>query len=403
MELSRRAFLARSAFIGCSAAASPLLTPVSFAAAPWDNRLVVIILRGGMDGLDVIQPYGDPDYAGLRPSLAGGPARGGTDLDGYYALHPGMSSLLPLWRAGELGFVQAVSTPYRRKRSHFEGQDLLEAGLDDLNGPVRDGWLNRMLQAVPGVRTDTAYAIGRTDMKLLAGAAPVANWSPEADLSVSPQAQRLLELVMEQDPAFHAAMTEALALSMEPENMMLPGAGAMQQMGQKAVPRRFYHMKVAEFAAQRLRGDARIAAFSLNGWDTHQNQTRSLGQALERLSETILTLKSQLPVGIWARTSIVAMTEFGRTARENGTRGTDHGTGGAMVLAGGAIRGGKIYGSWPGLASGDLHHGRDLRPTSDVRSPAAWIMQAMTGLNRDVLQGTVFPGLDMGDNPGLVL
>lgn len=210
---NRRAFLRNAAVLGCSAAASPLLTPVSFAAAPWDNRLVVIILRGGLDGLDAVQPYGDPNWAGLRNRLAGGPNNGSFDLDGFYAMHPALEGLAPMWRAGELAFVHAVSTPYRDKRSHFDGQDLLEAGSDRIGDGTRDGWLNRMLQTVPGVTAKTAYAIGRGDMHLLSGDAPVANWSPEADLVLSPQAEQLMRLVMEDDPELHAALAEADALS----------------------------------------------------------------------------------------------------------------------------------------------------------------------------------------------
>ncbi|MEJ6478764.1 MAG: twin-arginine translocation pathway signal, partial [Octadecabacter sp.] len=130
--MERRKFLMSGAALGCCAAASPLLTPVAFAAAPWDTRLVVIILRGAMDGLDVIQPYGDPALAGLRPSIGAGEAVNAIDLDGFFALHPVLAPLHPLWQAGELGAVHAVSTPYRDKRSHFDGQDILEAGLPDL-------------------------------------------------------------------------------------------------------------------------------------------------------------------------------------------------------------------------------------------------------------------------------
>ena len=161
--LKRRAFLLRSGALGCSLAASPLITPVSFAAAPWDRRLVVIILRGGMDGLDVVRPVGDPDYAALRPRID---TQAPIDLDGFYAMHAGLAPLKPLWRKGQLGFVHAVSTPYRNKRSHFDGQDLLEAGTASLAG-VRDGWLNRLLQNVPGAAADTAYAIGHSDLKSL--------------------------------------------------------------------------------------------------------------------------------------------------------------------------------------------------------------------------------------------
>ena len=215
MALTRRNFLAQGAVLGCSAAASPLVTPMAFAQAPWDTRLIVLILRGGMDGLDVVQPYGDPDFGGLRTVLAGGEAQGATDLDGFYALHPGLSDLLPLWRRGQLAFAHAVSTPYRDRRSHFYGQDLLEAGTGfspDQPAP-RDGWLNRMLQVLPGLRADTAYAIGREDLLLLTGEAEVANWSPDTRFAISPQARRLFELVYENDPLFHASIIEALDLS----------------------------------------------------------------------------------------------------------------------------------------------------------------------------------------------
>lgn len=383
-HLSRRSFLARSALIGCSLAASPLLTPVTFASAPWDTRLVVIILRGGMDGLDVVRPVGDPAYAMLRPKLA---TDDGIDLDGYFALHPALGPLMPLWHAGEFGFMHAVSTPYRDKRSHFDGQDLLEAGTEFLGQGPRDGWLNRMLQAVPGLTAETAYAIGNNDLRVLNGQAPVANWAPEADLQLSPATLRLAELVMEDDPAMHAALAEAQMLS---------------QATGKATTKGRPHNKIAAFAAERLRGAARVAAFSLGGWDTHRRQDRSLPRSLGSLSDVILTLKSDLTPQIWEKTAVIAMTEFGRTARENGTQGTDHGTAGAMVLAGGALRGGKVYGRWPGLADANLYQERDLMPTSDVRAAAAWVMRGLMGLDQAVLETIIFPGLEMGQDPNLM-
>ncbi len=404
--LSRRKFLTRSGLIGCSLAASPLMTPISFAAAPWDTRLVVIILRGGLDGLDAVQPYGDPAYAALRgKTLAGGPRSGALDLDGYFALHPGMASLMPMWTAGELGFVHAVSTPYRDKRSHFDGQDLLEAGTDRLGDGVRDGWLNRMLQSVPGVQADTAYAIGRGDMQLLKGTAPVANWSPEADLSLSPQAERLMDLLMQDDPEMHAALAEAQLLSDGGSGgmVMADDGGEMMMAQMQKAGKGATHRKIARFAAKRLRKDARVAAFSLNGWDTHQAQERNLTRALERLSETLVTLKDTLTGPIWKKTAVVVMTEFGRTARENGTGGTDHGTGGLMITAGGAVRGGRVIGDWPGLESGALYEDRDLMPTRDVRAHAAWIMRGLIGLDKTLLERDIFPGLDLGADPRLLL
>ncbi len=393
-SLSRRDFLTRSALIGCSAAASPLLTPVSFAAAPWDSRLVVLILRGGMDGVDVVRPYGAPEFAGLRGKLGGGPENGAPDLDGFFALHPALSPLMPLWGQGDLGFVHAVSTPYRDKRSHFDGQDLLEAGTQTLAG-ARDGWLNRMLGQVAGVEARTAFAIGQGEMKLLSGPAPVADWSPDADLVISPQALRLAELVMQDDPMFRAALAEALMLS-GGDN------GGLAEKG-SAAKRSKAHVRIAEFAAEQLRGDTRVASFSINGWDTHSRQGKAVPSGRGRLSDTILALQSGLGAAVWQKTAIVAMTEFGRTVRINGTGGTDHGTGGVMVLAGGAIAGGRVLGDWPGLDEAALYERRDLMPTGDVRAPAAWLMRGLTGLDRPVLQNTVFPGLEMGDDPGLLL
>ncbi|MCB1341262.1 MAG: DUF1501 domain-containing protein [Pseudooceanicola sp.] len=374
--LSRRGFL-----IGCSAAASPFVTRVSLAAAPWDARLVVIVLRGAMDGLDVVRPYADPGYAAARGALG----EGGSDLDGFFALHPGLDPLMPLWRAGELGFVHAVSTPYRNKRSHFDGQDLLEAGGEAV-GQVRDGWLNRLLAQLPGAEPRTAFAIGHGEMKILGGPQPVADWSPEVDLALSPQAMRLAERVMMDDPAFHAAFAEAA---------MLGGGGMALEKGAA-------HLDVARFAADQLKGDTRIAAFSINGWDTHGRQAKTIVPALERLSGTLLALKEGVGAAVWAKTAVIAMTEFGRTVQVNGTGGTDHGTGGAMLLAGGAIAGGRVYGQWPGLDEASLLDRRDLMPTGDVRAAAAWILRGLGGFDKGLLEQVVFPGLEMGADHGLL-
>ena len=418
MDTTRRQFLTRSLAAGCSLAASPLVTPVAIASAPWENRLVVVILRGGMDGLGVVQPWGDPDFATLRAGSGmreRGQPGGPVELGDHYAMHDALAPLLPLWQAGELGFVNAVSTPYRNRRSHFDGQDLLEAGLADFGPGIRDGWLNRMLQAVPGIEAETAYTIGASGMLLTRGAAPVAEGSPQAVLAMSPQARRLMEEVMHDDPLFRDVLAEALTLSdsggyaamMQSGGMdgspddMLGGMAAVRQSAQLARDNAGAE-HVARFAADRLRGDARIAAFSINGWDTHARQDAALRGPLEQLAQMILTLRDGLGP-VWARTGVIAMTEFGRTARINGTGGTDHGTGGTMVLAGGALRGGMVHGDWPGLSEAALYQGRDLMPTSDVRAQAAAVMQGLFGLSREVLEGTVFPGLDMGGAGRLVL
>jgi uncharacterized protein (DUF1501 family) len=162
-------------------------------------------------------------------------------------------------------------------------------------------------------------------------------------------------------------------------------------------------LRIADFAVTQLRDAARIASFSIGGWDTHANQANTLNRPLKRLAEVILALKNGLGGDVWGKTTVVAMTEFGRTVRGNGTRGTDHGTGGAMLLAGGAVRGGRVFGVWPGLEEAALYDRRDLMPTGDVRAYAGWAMRGAFGIGRSALERQVFPGLDLGDDPGLLL
>lgn len=398
--MDRRGFLIGA----CSLAASPLVTPVAFAAAPGDNRLVVIVLRGAMDGLGTVMPYGDPAYAAVRGALP----EGALDLDGFYALNPALGPLAPLWQAGQLGFVHAVSTPYRDKRSHFDGQDWLETGITDMsNGLTRDGWLNRALPVL-GAQADTAWAIGNDAMAVLNGPAPVGRWSPDSDLALSPQAIRLAQMVMQDDPAMAAALTEAFNLADDDgDPVAFTGTrGEMMNMmraDNKAVRSTGAEERMAEFAAKRLKEEARIASFSINGWDTHAQQERGLGRALDSLSRTILTLQDNLGTAVWEKTAVVAVTEFGRTVRLNGTKGTDHGTGGAMILAGGAIRGGRVLADWPGLDETSLYERRDLMPTRDLRAHIGWLMRGLFGMESTALEGTVFPGLELGSDPGLLL
>lgn len=389
---TRRKLLCNSLALGCSAAASPLLTPVTLAAAPTDNRLVVIVLRGAMDGLDVVQPYGDPMLGKLRSTLKFGQAAGAYDLDGFFALHPALGDLLPLWNAGELAFAHAVSTPYRDKRSHFDGQDFLENGGRSSDGsltPARDGWLNRMLSLIPGTSAQTAFSVGRQRLLLLGGREPTSSWSPDADLDLSPQAQLLLNKLYSSDPLFDLSAQTVAEMSEKMDGRMSAGAASGA-------------WSLARFAADRLNEETRIAAFSIGGWDTHRDQNSNLPAALQQLSTAILTLKRNLGTN-WSRTSVLGLTEFGRTVRENGSGGTDHGTGGAMVMAGGALKGGRVYGRWPGLGERDLYQDRDLNPTTDVRAFAAWVLRDMFSLRRSAIETVIFPGLDMGDNPGLIL
>jgi uncharacterized protein (DUF1501 family) len=381
--MDRRFFLKGLGTLGCSAAAHPMLTTLTLAATASENRLVVIILRGAMDGLDVVQPRGDGDLAAARPGVLSK----ATDLDGFFALHDGLSGLMPLWHAGELAFVHATSTPYRDKRSHFDGQDLLEAGTGADLAPAsqRDGWLNRLLSVLPGADSETAWAVGREAMPVLAGPVHTQNWAPDQDLAVSTPARALLEHVYAEDAVFHEASATAFELAGMDE-----GEGQDTDM-------------IADFVAERLRGPARIAAFSLTGWDTHKGQERAILKPLDRLQRVVLRLQAGTGAEVWGKTVVMAMTEFGRTVRQNGSGGTDHGTAGAMLVAGGAVKGGKVYGDWPGLAEAQLYDRRDLMPTSDVRDWAAQVMAALYGIDRAVLEDRVFPGLKMETPARLIL
>jgi uncharacterized protein (DUF1501 family) len=383
LVLSRRAFL-----IGCSAAASPLLTPVSFAQAKGENRLVVILLRGAMDGLDVVRPVGDPAYASLRPTLS---REQGVPLDDFFALHPAAADLLPLWQAGQLGFVQAVATPYRA-RSHFVAQDALENGAGGADGAIsaaRDGWLNRAVGLIPKAAAQTAVSVGRERLMILDGDVPTAHWFPAEEIGLSSQGIALLTALHEADPLLAATFAEAQDLTKATATERIPlDSKATSQLG--------------TYVAGRLREDARIASFSLGGWDTHQTQAKTMAKQMPMLAGTLLSIKAGLGPA-WGTTLVLAMTEFGRTARENGSAGTDHGTGGLMIAAGGALRGGRVFGRWPGLGDGQLLVERDLMPTGDVRAYAGWALRNLFGIEAQALERVVFPGLDLGDDPGMLL
>ena len=382
--LSRRAFL-----IGCSVAASPLLTPITFAAAPGDNRFVVIVLRGAMDGIDVVRPTGDAAYASLRPTLA---AAQGPALTDFFTLHPDAAGLMPLWTAGELAFAHAVATPYRSGRSHFVGQDALENGTGTSDGnltPGHDGWLNRALTLMPNAKADTAVSVGQQRLLILDGAHETDHWFPVSESPLSTQALDLLNAVNAADPLFAEPYSQAQALARSMNGEQAPkGSQAYQQLG--------------TYVADRLTGPSRIASFSFGGWDTHHQQAKTMTDQLTALTQVLTAMKTGLRRA-WGTTLVLAMTEFGRTARENGTEGTDHGTGGMAILSGGALKGGRVFGQWPGLSDGNLLSERDVMPTADVRSYPAWALRTMFGLDASGLQSTVFPGLDLGPNPGFLL
>ncbi|MCV3737707.1 DUF1501 domain-containing protein [Rhizobium sp. TRM96647] len=375
-EISRRTLLGAA----CCLAASPVVTPVSFAAVPGDNRLVTIVLRGAMDGLALVQPYGDPALPVLRPKLALTPERGLLDLDGFFGLHPLAEALMPLWRSRELGFVHATSTPYRSGRSHFDGQDMLESGGAALNDE-RTGWLNRAIASIPRSAERRAIDVTTTSELILSGPNPVDVWSTRADLDMAEDEQMAFVRLYRNDPVFAAAMGDAMDTDLFSDRIY---GDERRNAGVVAV---------ARLAAGMLSGEHRIASFTINGWDTHVGQERTFKRPVTDLCTAILTLKANLSPQVWRKTAILAITEFGRTARENGSGGTDHGTGGLAIIAGGAVAGGRVYGTWPGLAETALLDDRDLTPTTDLRQLAAAMLYRQFDVPARAIDNAIFPGL----------
>ncbi|QFY60338.1 DUF1501 domain-containing protein [Rhizobium grahamii] len=374
--LSRRGFLASA----CCLAAAPIFTPVTFAAMPGDNRFVTIVLRGAMDGLALVQPYGEAGFSALRPTLALTPDTGLLDLDGHFGLHPVAADLLPLWKNRELAFVQAVSTPYRDQRSHFDGQDMLESGGEHVQ-EEKTGWLNRALAVIPRSDARKAIDINTSTELILSGPSNVDVWASDSDLGPAKDEMQFLKRLYAGDPAFAKAMEEATR------------ANAASVMTEPDGPRGEKIADIAALAGKMLKGDYRIASFSITGWDTHVAQVGQFKRPVQDLAQAITTLKATLGPDIWAKTVVLAMTEFGRTVRENGSGGTDHGTGGCAVLAGGGINGGRMLGRWPGLAEPQLLDARDLAPTADVRELAAAMLNRQFDVSADDLTAKIFPGV----------
>lgn len=362
--------------------AMPALT---LAQAPGNKRLVVIILRGAIDGLDAVRPHGDPDFAKLRPGTAEG-----VDLDGFFSFHPALAPVAPLFQARELAIVHAVATPYRQ-RSHFVGQDILERGLEE-NNTQESGWLNRLLGLLENAQPSLAVDIGTGADVILEGPNRHASWYPNINVNLTAESAQFLKALYEGDPILEPSFEEVQKLA--GDKMTTP------DVDPAISPR-----ELAQLAARFLNQDARIAAFSLTGWDTHVGQERLMAVRLKSLSEMLLALKESLG-GNWQQTAVVMCSEFGRTARFNGSLGTDHGTGGLAILAGGLLasgRGGQVITNrWPGLGDGQLYEERDLLPTDDVRRYPAWLIAKLFGLAPARVGDTIFPGLDMGSDLKLI-
>ncbi len=349
---SRRDFLRMG--LGSGVALGLATLPgVSFAArASGDARLVVMILRGALDGLSLVPPFGDGDYAAARGPLAIGPPRepkGALDLDGFFGLHPALPQLYERWRARELIVVHATASPYR-ERSHFDGQNVLENGGDRPSGAA-SGWLNRALGALPSPRAD-GLALGQNVPLILRGPAPVGSWAPSLLPEVEPELVTRLRDLYSNDAPLAARLDEASRIGALVDEGGAPSGVAQQKMARAGNGARL--RAIAETAGRMLAAadGPRVAVMDAGGWDTHAGEGGAEGQLagrLRTLDEVLAALRGGLG-DAWARSAVLVCTEFGRTVEVNGTRGTDHGTGAAALLVGGALAGGRVLADWPGLA-----------------------------------------------------
>ena len=380
--IDRRRFLALSGL-----ASGLLLTPrLALAAAHTDRRLVFIILRGAMDGLATVMPIGDPAYAALRGNF-GPPPNAGTPiaLGGEFALHPALAETGELYARGEALFVHAIASPYR-ERSHFDAQNVLETG-GTAAYALKDGWLNRLLPLLPATG-EPAVALSPTVPMALRGSAPSTSYAP----SQLPQADEdLLGRVAAMyagDPQLHALWSQAL------DARLLAGTEAQGRANPEALGK-----LAATFLAKP--DGARVAVIELLGWDTHAGQAGRLNAQLKQLDGTIAALRTGLGSD-WSKTVVLAATEFGRTAAPNGTGGTDHGTGGVALVAGGAVKGGRVVTDWPGLAPAQLYEGRDLKPTADLRALFAGLAAEHFRIDPQRVARTVFGSDPIRPLTGLV-
>lgn len=378
----------RGALLGLGAAFTLGGSRLALAQAPGDARLVVVLLRGGLDGLGAVQPYGDPAFAGLRGPLAlPEPGRqGGTlDLGGRFGLHPSLAQFHALYRANQALLVHAVAGPYR-SRSHFDAQDMLESGAAER---LDSGWLNRALLAVQGgTRGQAGLAVGLDVPLLMKGPAEVRNFAPAAPSALSDDLMIRIEGLLARDPAFGPAVQRGQ------EERRFAAAALQGNAMEGAAGRRGGSFAALASAAGRLMaaaGGPRIAALETGGFDTHAGQVSRLAPALAGLDQGLAALHQGLGEAVWARTVVLVVTEFGRTARINGTQGTDHGTAGVAFLLGGAVAGGKVRTDWPGLGQGRLFEDRDLAPTSDLRGVAKGVLRDHLRLPPQAVDAA-FPG-----------
>jgi uncharacterized protein (DUF1501 family) len=411
MPITRRIFLRNSALAVVGTAAVPsFLTRAAYGAVESSGRtkrLVVIFQRGAADGLNIVVPYAERNYYAMRPSI-NIPQKSVLDLNGFFGLHPSLASFQPLWQQGHLAIVHAAGSP-DTTRSHFDAQDFMETGTPGVKA-TEDGWLNRSLRDLPLVATPAspfrAIALGPSLPRILSGNEPAVAMNNINDFSVGGRS-----------PKPSPAATAFEAMYDHSSDSVLHGTGAETfdavKMLKSADPGKYTPAAGANYPKGRL-GDSlrqlaqlikanlgvQVAFADIGGWDHHVNEGAAEGQlanVLNEFSQSIAAFWTDLG-DLGEDTVVVTMSEFGRTARENGNRGTDHGHANVMFVLGGPVKGGKVYGRWPGLDQSQLYEGRDLALTTDFRQVIGEAVGRHLG-NKNLAD--VFPGYD--NQPGKFL
>jgi uncharacterized protein (DUF1501 family) len=360
------------------------------------KRLVVVFLRGAVDGLNVVVPYSESPYYISRPTIAiprPGEDGGALRLDDHFGLHPALSSIMPLWDKGTLAFVHASGSP-NSSRSHFDAQDYMETATPGY-GKTPDGWMNRLLEVLPGTRSATeAISLGPTLPRILSGPAAatniVLNQAGTRPTPLDrPEIQAAFDRLYKGNDPLSVAYREGEAarkklLTELTEEMTMANQGAPSPVG---------FADEAQKLGRLIARDStiKVAFLALGGWDTHINQGSVSGQLpnrLKALSETLATFVQALGT-TYSDTVILVMSEFGRTVHENGNTGTDHGHGNVMWVMGGNVGGGKVYGQWPGLSGNELYEGRDLSVTTDFREVISAVLESQFGLSTTQLNKVI--------------
>jgi uncharacterized protein (DUF1501 family) len=391
MQFDRRTLL-KSLAAGSGFAAIGARARFAFAATPNDRRLVVVILRGALDGLAAVPPHGDKDYAGVRGNLALQTSGTGAlhDLDGFFGLNPAFTNLKGLYDAKQLVVFHNICSPYR-DRSHFDGQNVLEAG-GTAPHLLQDGWLNRAL--APMGLTGGALAIAQTPPLMLSGKVQTASWMP----AVLPAPDELfldqVRALYANDAALKASLSSALALQASAQNAMDDPSSKSMQPGKGGAYGDLTPLFQGAGKLLAAPNGPRVATLEASGWDTHVAEGAADGQLARRLASldaAIDAMRVAMGPDVWNKTAVVMATEFGRTVHPNGSGGTDHGTGGAAFLFGGAVAGGSVKAEWVGLSSGTLKDGRDQPARTDLRALFKGVLAEQMDVPKSALESTIFP------------